>query len=63
MVEEAQQAFEEIKVLEGRLDEINHQLATRTDYESDGYSQLIDDLSDVTHRYEMIGGYSYQGET
>ena len=63
VVEEAQQAFEEIKVLEGRLDEINHQLATRTDYESDGYSQLIDDLSDVTHRYEMIGGYSYQGET
>ena len=63
VVEEAQQAFEEIKVLEGRLDEINHQLATRTDYESDGYSQLIDDLSDVTQRYEMIGGYSYQGET
>lgn len=63
VVEEAQQAFEEIKALEGRLDEINHQLATRTDYESDGYSQLIDDLSDVTHRYEMIGGYSYQGET
>ena len=63
VVEEAQQAFEEIKVLEGRLDEINHQLATRTDYESDGYSQLIDDLSDVTHRYEMIGGDSYQGET
>lgn len=46
-----------------QLDEINHQLATRTDYESDAYSTLIEDLSDLTHRYELIGGYNYQGET
>ncbi|MCW1953331.1 MAG: ABC-F family ATP-binding cassette domain-containing protein [Flavobacteriia bacterium] len=63
VLEEAQQAFEEIKALELQLDEINHQLATRTDYESDGYSQLIEDLSDITQRYEMVGGYNYQGET
>ena len=63
VLEEAQQAFEEIKSLELQLDEINHQLATRTDYESDAYSTLIEDLSDLTHRYELIGGYNYQGET
>ncbi|MCM4163698.1 MULTISPECIES: ABC-F family ATP-binding cassette domain-containing protein [unclassified Arenibacter] len=61
--EEAHQAFEEIKALELRLDEINHQLAERTDYESEGYNQLIIDLNDVTHHYEILGGYNYQGET
>ena len=61
--EEAHQAFEEIKALELRLDDINHQLAERTDYESEGYNQLIIDLNDVTHHYEILGGYNYQGET
>ena len=61
--EEAHQAFKEIKALELRLDEINHQLAERTDYESEAYNQLIIDLNDVTHHYEILGGYNYQGET
>ena len=63
VLEEAYQAFEEIKALELKLDEINHQLAERTDYESDSYSQLIVDLNDVSHHYEILGGYNYQGET
>jgi len=63
VLEEAHQAFEEIKALELRLDDINHQLAERTDYESEGYNQLIIDLNDVTHHYEILGGYNYQGET
>ena len=63
VLEEAYQAFEEIKALEQQLDAINHQLAERTDYESEGYTKLIDDLSDISHRYEILGGYNYQGET
>lgn len=63
VLEEAYQAFEELKVLEAKMDEINHQLAERTDYESEGYNQLIIDLSDVTSHYEILGGYNYQGET
>ncbi|MCM4150821.1 glycosyl transferase family 2 [Arenibacter sp. N53] len=63
VLEEAHQAFEEIKALELRLDDINHQLAERTDYESEGYNQLIIDLNDVSHHYEILGGYNYQGET
>tara|TARA_R110002033_G_scaffold58464_5_gene108244 strand:+ start:224065 stop:225978 length:1914 start_codon:yes stop_codon:yes gene_type:complete len=63
VLEEAYQAFEEIKSLELQLEGINHQLAERTDYESDGYTKLIEDLSDITHRYEILGGYNYQGET
>ncbi|MGB3146111.1 MAG: ATP-binding cassette domain-containing protein [Maribacter sp.] len=63
VLEEAYQAFEEIKKLELKLDEINHQLAERTDYETESYSQLIVDLNDVSHHYEILGGYNYQGET
>ena len=63
VLEEAYQAFEEIKRAEFRIDEINHQLVTRTDYESQEYSDLIEELSDVTHHYEMLGGYNYVGDT
>lgn len=63
VLEEAYQAFVEIKELEAKLDAINHQLGSRTDYESDAYSQLIVDLNDVSHHYEILGGYNYQGET
>ena len=63
VLEEAYQAFSEIKRLELQLDHINHQLAERTDYESDGYHQLMVDLTDVGHHYEILGGYNYQGET
>ena len=63
ILEEAYQAFEEIKEIELKLDEINEQLATRTDYESEEYSQLIHDLTDNTERYELLGGYNYQGDT
>lgn len=63
VLEESYQAFEEIKILEKKLEEINHQLATRTDYESEAYHQLMIDLNDVQHQYEIHGGYNYQGET
>lgn len=63
VLEEAYQAFEEIKQAEKKIDEINHQLATRTDYESEGYSKLIEDLGDYTHRFELLGGYDYVGNT
>jgi len=63
VLEEAYQAFEEIIALEKKLAYTNEQLAERTDYESEGYSKLIEDLSDITHHYEILGGYNYQGET
>jgi len=63
VLEEAYHAFKEIKALELKLDNINHQLAERTDYESEGYHQLMVDLNDFSHHYEIIGGYNYQGET
>ena len=61
--EEAQKAFVKIKELEARLEQINLQLAERTDYESESYNQLMIDLNDVQHQYELLGGYNYQGDT
>ncbi|WP_035335761.1 ABC-F family ATP-binding cassette domain-containing protein [Dokdonia sp. PRO95] len=63
VLEESYEAFKEIKELEAKLDEINNQLATRTDYESEGYNQLMIDINDVQHQYEVHGGYNYKGET
>jgi len=63
VLEEAYQAFSEIKTLEQKQNEINTQLSQRTDYESQAYLELINDLSDVNDRYELIGGYNYQGHT
>jgi len=63
ILEEAYQAFGEIKTLEQKLDDIHYQIETRTDYESESYHNLLDMLSDYTHRFDLIGGYQYQGET
>ena len=63
VLEEAYEAFTEIKIVEKKLEAINHQLVTRTDYESEEYSQIIEDLSEYTHRFELLGGYNYVGDT
>jgi ATP-binding cassette, subfamily F, member 3 len=63
VLEEAYEAFTEIKIVEKKLEQINHLLVTRTDYESDEYSQIIEDLSENTHRFELLGGYNYVGDT
>ena len=63
VLEEAYQAFEEIKKAELKIDDLNHQLISRTDYESDEYLKIIEELSDVTHHYDVLGGYNYVGDT
>ncbi|MFV0565782.1 MAG: ATP-binding cassette domain-containing protein [Flavobacteriaceae bacterium] len=63
VLNEAYEAFTEIKTIEAQLETINTQLAERTDYESDAYHQLMVDVNDLQHQYEILGGYNYQGET
>ena len=63
ILEEAYQAFVEIKELELQLEDINIQLAERTDYESQVYHDLMVGLNEVQEQYEILGGYNYQGET
>ncbi|WP_299214873.1 ABC-F family ATP-binding cassette domain-containing protein [uncultured Dokdonia sp.] len=63
VLEESYEAFAEIKQLEKQLEEINIQLSERTDYDSESYNQLMIDLNDIQHQYEIHGGYNYQGDT
>ena len=63
VLEESYQAFTEIKDLEAKMDAINTQMAERTDYESEGYHQLMVDINELQHQYEILGGYNYQGDT
>lgn len=59
---EIESSFTEIKAIERRLDEVNQALESRTDYQSEGYMKLIEELHDLTHRYDLAGGYTYAGE-
>ncbi|MFN3757315.1 MAG: ABC-F family ATP-binding cassette domain-containing protein [Flavobacterium sp.] len=63
VLQEAYEAFGDIQTAERKLEEINQQLSSRTDYESESYSALINELSDVSHHYEVLGGYHYAGDT
>lgn len=63
ILDESYEAFTEIKLLEVKIEDINQKLAERTDYESDAYHNLMVDLNDLQHQYEILGGYNYKGET
>ena len=63
VLEEAYQAFSDILLVENEINKINKELVDRTDYESESYHDLIEKLSDFTHRFEILGGYLYQGNT
>ncbi|HMC01568.1 MAG TPA: ATP-binding cassette domain-containing protein, partial [Flavobacteriaceae bacterium] len=63
VLEESYEAFTEIKAIEEKMEAINVQLAERNDYESEEYHQLMIDINDIQHQYEIIGGYNYKGET
>ena len=57
--EEVEKAFEEVKSLEQKLEQINRDLTTRTDYESDSYLDLIHNLTDISDRLHILGGVNY----
>src|SRR5690606_24775268 len=63
VLEEAYQAFDEILRVQKQIDQINQQLANRTDYESKEYNELIERISDLTHHFDILGGYHYAGNT
>ncbi len=63
ILDETYLAFAEIKSIEAKLEHIHKELDTRSDYESDSYHQLLHELDDLNHRFELIGGYNYKGET
>ena len=63
VLEEAYLAFEEIKKVESRQEEIHKIMEQTKDYESKSYMELLDELNELNNRFEMIGGYHYQSQT
>lgn len=60
--EEAGQAFKQLNEIQEKIDFTNEQLTTRTDYESDEYAKLIDDITHLTDRFSILGGYTKDAE-
>jgi ATP-binding cassette subfamily F protein 3 len=60
VIDETRKAFEKAIALEKEITHINEQLATRTDYESEGYFQLIEKLNDCQHHFQVLGGYEME---
>lgn len=60
--EEASLAFAEIQQMEVKINGINEQLAIRTDYESDEYMQLIEQVSTLSERFYSIEERNYDAE-
>ena len=60
--EEAGQAFEQLNEIQQKIDFTNNQLSTRTDYESDSYAKLIEDITHLTDRFNLLGGYTKDAE-
>lgn len=60
--EEAAQAFAHIFALQQRIEEMNRQIETRTDYESDEYAQLLDDFTQAHERLARIENPNYEAD-
>ncbi|HPS13394.1 MAG TPA: ATP-binding cassette domain-containing protein [Prolixibacteraceae bacterium] len=60
--EETETAFREILEMEKKIERLNHSLATRTDYESDEYHQIIQKVTDLTDHYHLLGGNNYHAD-
>lgn len=62
VMQEAEQAFEHITDLQESIERMEHEMAERTDFESDDYHQLIDRLSHAQEHMQIIGSGNYQAE-
>ncbi len=62
VVEEVKKAFSHIDEMHATLDKLNAELAERTDYESDGYQQLIDRMTSLTDRIAIEGSENCEAE-
>ncbi len=55
-------AFEHIRKMERRIEQINQELAVRTDYESDDYSKMLEEFADLNDRFALLGGITMEAD-
>ncbi|MBD5300492.1 MAG: ABC-F family ATP-binding cassette domain-containing protein [Bacteroides sp.] len=62
VIDEVRSAFSHVDEMKARLEELNHQLAIRTDYESDSYQELIDAMTSLNDRLAMEQSDNFEAE-
>ena len=60
--EETRKAFADKTKMEAKLKEMEQEMAERTDYESDGYAELVERFTTEHERYMLMGGENYEAE-
>jgi ATP-binding cassette subfamily F protein 3 len=60
--EEASQAFIELIAMQKEMDDLNLQLSTRTDYESQEYYDIIEKVSILSEKVYSLGDINFDGE-
>lgn len=60
--EETRKAFADKTKMEAKLKKMEQEMAERTDYESDGYAELVERFTTEHERYMMMGGENYEAE-
>lgn len=60
--EETRKAFADTTKMETRLRKMEEEMAERSDYESEGYAELVDRFTTEHERYMMMGGENYEAE-
>ncbi len=62
LFDEASQAFATVLDMQAKLDELNHELTVRTDYESDEYSAIIEQVSELSEKLYSQGEINFDAE-
>jgi len=62
VLDETKSVFKEVNLINAKIDDINHQLETRTDYETDDYMELLNHLNDYNERLSLIGGFTVDAD-
>lgn len=60
VMDETLTAFASTKAMEARIQEMNEEMAVRTDYESDSYHELLDEYATLTDRFTYMDGGSME---
>ena len=60
--EETAKAFSKVSEMQKQMEELNHQLETRTDYESDAYSKIIQQVAELSEKYYSIEETNFDAE-
>lgn len=62
VIQEAQKAFKKVNDLQEHINQLANELAERTDYESEGYQRLIEQMAHENELLQVLGGGNFAGE-